>query len=292
MLYDVGLRISYAYAALTLPGRQLLRVLPADLPGVQQLHTYDLAIDPPPDERNDFSDFWGNSVIYLAFRAPTEELAYTLTARVARFEPALALDLSIPVSAMPQALAQHRGLDRDSPHHFVTRSPLVDPVAPTTDYALSCLAPGMAAAEAVVAIGGALNADMTFDPEATEVDTPFADAFTQRRGVCQDFTHIMIACLRGIGIPAGYVSGYLRTRPPAGQPRLEGTDAMHAWVRAWCGPDAGWVEYDPTNATMARADHLMIARGRDYGDVAPVKGILKTTGAQDSSQAVDVVPVD
>jgi transglutaminase-like putative cysteine protease len=101
----------------------------------------------------------------------------------------------------------------------------------------------------------------------------------------------MISCLRGIGIPAGYVSGYLRTDPPQGKPRLAGADAMHAWVRAWCGPDLGWIEYDPTNARFALADHIIIARGRDYSDVAPVKGVLRTAGAQQGKHAVDVIPV-
>jgi transglutaminase-like putative cysteine protease len=102
----------------------------------------------------------------------------------------------------------------------------------------------------------------------------------------------MIACLRGIGIPAGYVSGFLRTTPPPGQPRLEGADAMHAWVRAWCGMETGWVEVDPTNALMVANDHIVIARGRDYADVAPVKGVLRTAGSQTTEQAVDVVALD
>jgi transglutaminase-like putative cysteine protease len=101
----------------------------------------------------------------------------------------------------------------------------------------------------------------------------------------------MIACLRGVGVPAGYVSGFLRTNPPPGKPRLEGADAMHAWVRAWCGWESGWVEYDPTNALVVGADHVEIARGRDYGDVAPVVGVLRSAGSQTTEQAVDVLPV-
>jgi transglutaminase-like putative cysteine protease len=133
---------------------------------------------------------------------------------------------------------------------------------------------------------------MRFDAKATDADTSPAEAFEKRHGVCQDFSHIMIACLRGTGIPAGYVSGYLRTLPPAGQPRLQGADAMHAWVRAWCGTGMGWVEFDPTNAMMAGLDHVVVARGRDYSDVSPVKGVLRTPGGQTSRQAVDIVPVD
>ncbi len=134
----------------------------------------------------------------------------------------------------------------------------------------------------------ALHRDMKFDAKATTVDTPPAEAFARRIGVCQDFAQVMIAGLRGIGIPSGYVSGFLRTVPPPGKARLEGADAMHAWVRAWCG-DAGWVEFDPTNACLVGPDHVVVGYGRDYGDVAPVAGVLRISGKQKSKQAVDVI---
>ena len=117
-------------------------------------------------------------------------------------------------------------------------------------------------------------------------------AFTDGRGVCQDFSHIMIGALRSLSIPAGYVSGLIRTIPPKGRPRLEGADAMHAWVMAWCGAEAGWVELDPTNDVLAGQDHILVARGRDYADVAPVKGIMRIAGAQRGGHSVDVIPLD
>ena len=140
--------------------------------------------------------------------------------------------------------------------------------------------------------GRALNAEMTFDAEATDVDTSPREAFAQRRGVCQDFTHVMIAALRGIGIPAGYASGFLRTFAPPGKPRLEGADAMHAWVQAWVGQDMGWVEFDPTNNQPAGVDYITIGYGRDYSDVAPVRGALRSAGGHESKQAVDVIPLE
>jgi len=149
----------------------------------------------------------------------------------------------------------------------------------------------MTTLQAVEAIGLAINRDMTFEPGSTQVNTPPEEAFARRRGVCQDFSHIMIGCLRAIGIPAGYVSGFLRTKPPEGKPRLEGADAMHAWVRAWYGPRIGWIEYDPTNGVRSGDQHIVVAYGRDYGDVAPVRGVVRISGAQKSSQAVDVVPL-
>ena len=159
-------------------------------------------------------------------------------------------------------------------------------------YAREVLPPDIPALEAVETLGLALNRDLKFDPKATEVSTPVAEAFEARHGVCQDFSHIMIVALRAVGVPAGYVSGFLRTIPPEGKPRLQGADAMHAWVRAWCGPEIGWVEYDPTNAAFAGADHVLIARGRDYSDVSPVKGVLRTSGMQAADHAVDVVEVE
>jgi transglutaminase-like putative cysteine protease len=129
---------------------------------------------------------------------------------------------------------------------------------------------------------------MTFDEGATDVDTAPAEAFAAGRGVCQDYAHVLIGALRALGVPAGYVSGAIRTTPPPGRARLQGADAMHAWVMAWCGE---WVELDPTNDREAGLDHVVVARGRDYGDVAPIRGVLRTAGAQAARHAVDLVPV-
>ena len=161
-----------------------------------------------------------------------------------------------------------------------------------TEFTRKALPAGASARAAIEAVGQALHKTMTYDPEATDVATPPADAFAARRGVCQDYAQIMVAGLRAVGIPAGYVSGFLRTYPPPGQPRLEGVDAMHAWVMAWAGPVQGWVEYDPTNAQWAGEDYITVAMGRDYADAAPVKGAMRTAGGQDSTQAVDVIPLD
>jgi transglutaminase-like putative cysteine protease len=161
----------------------------------------------------------------------------------------------------------------------------------TTDFAQRHAMRGSTTLQTVLAVGRALHDAMTFDPEATEVDTPLVDAFAARKGVCQDYAHILIACLRGLGVPAGYVSGFLRTTPPPGQPRLAGTDAMHAWVQVWVGGGLGWVEYDPTNDCLAAGDHVTVARGRDYADVAPITGVLRVSGGQRGRQAVDVTPM-
>ena len=291
MLYDIGLTIAYDYDRPAVAGRHLLRLLPADIPGAQRRITALLAIRPEPAERRPLVDFFGNSALEVAFRAEHDEILFRVTARVERLPEAPALDISPTLAGLAAEVAGYRGLDPAAPHHFLGPSPRVAPSPETTAYARDQIPPGATALEAVRAIGAALHRDMRFDPDATTVDTPPAEAFARRHGVCQDFAQVMVACLRGVGIPAAYVSGFIRTFPPPGQPRLEGADAMHAWVRAWCGWEAGWIEYDPTNALLAGVDHILVARGRDYGDVAPVKGILRIAGDQTTEHAVDVVPV-
>ena len=133
---------------------------------------------------------------------------------------------------------------------------------------------------------------MRYDPDATEVDTPLAEAFAARHGVCQDFSHIMIAGLRSLGIPAGYVSGFLRTMPPPGKPRLEGADAMHAWVRAWCGAEAGWIEYDPTNADLCRpGPHRRRPRPRLFRRLARSRASCAPRAGRTPDLSVDVIPL-
>ena len=291
MIFDIGLVITYDYDRPAGMGRNLLRLMPADLPGVQRRLSGTLLIRPAPAERRDMVDFFGNAAVELAFREAHAEIRFEVAARVERLAVAPALDISPPLDRLPAEIAAHRGLDPEAPHHFLGASPRIPTSTDMAAYARGLVAPTSTVREAVETIGQALNADLAYDPEATTVETPPGEAFARRRGVCQDFAQIMIACLRGVGVPAGYVSGFLRTIPPPGKPRLEGADAMHAWVRAWCGWETGWIEYDPTNAIPATADHIVVARGRDYGDVSPVRGVLRTAGGQTTDQAVDVVPV-
>ncbi|MGD2131489.1 MAG: transglutaminase family protein [Maricaulaceae bacterium] len=292
MLYDVSLRIVHRYDRPAVSGRHVLRLVPASLVDEQQGIAASLDIDPLPQERGERFDFFGAKVVDIAFDAPHDEIEFTLRARVRRQSDAPGLDLSPPATELWRELQAQTVLHADSPHHFASesiRAPLAEAV---TDFAHAAVAPGMTTLQAVEAVGHAVHAAMTYDVEATTVETPMEQAFANRHGVCQDLSHVMISGLRGIGVPAGYVSGYLRTLPPPGQPKLQGADAMHAWVRAWCGVETGWVDYDPTNAVFVHDDHIVVARGRDYADVAPVKGVLKTAGAQSSEHAVDVITVD
>lgn len=291
MRYDIKLEIDYNYGSPSDHARTLVRLLPSDLPDRQIVTKRLLTVEPTPSERHESTDFFGNAMTALAFHEPIERIDLMLEAQVERLPQVSNLDLSPSLRGLAHEIFQYKSLKAQAPHHYLGASTRVSEDAAISAFAMDQTAAGMTAMEIVVAVGKALHAEMRFDPEATDVQTPPSVAFSNRHGVCQDFTHVMIGCLRALGIPAGYVSGFLRTLPPPGQERLEGADAMHAWVSAWCGVDAGWVEYDPTNACFAGLDHIAVAYGRDYADVAPVKGVLRTSGQHDSTQSVDVIPL-
>ncbi len=289
MLYDISLRLVQSYAQPT-AGRHHLRLLPAEMPGRQRLVAGHVGVTPEPGERTERTDFFGNRVTGIGLGMAHDTLELYLQARVERMAPAPS-GPAVALTDLPAALETCRDLGRSAPHHFRWPSRRVPRDADMTAYAHAAVDPASDVCAAVAAVGRALHRDMTFDGTATAVDTPARAAFDGRRGVCQDFAHIMVACLRGLGIPAAYVSGFLRTTPPPGRPRLAGADAMHAWVAAWAGADAGWIEYDPTNALVPGEGHIEVARGRDFDDAAPVRGVLRTSGRQRLRQSVDVVPV-
>ena len=291
MLYDIKLVIDYAFQAPAAGARQILHAMPMTIPGRQRLIAGSVDIDPEPSTRRDRDDFFGNRLTELAFSEPHSTIEIALKARVEVTGNGAPASISGDLAALLEALEAETDLGPRSPLHFLSASPYARPDHAIAQWAQGQSKPGRACSDTVADLGLALHREMRFDAEATTVDTPAAEAFAARHGVCQDFTHIMIIALRSLGIPAGYVSGYLRTLPPPGRERLEGADAMHAWVSAWCGPVVGWVEYDPTNAVFAGTDHIVVAYGRDYADVAPVRGAMRTAGGQTSNQSVDVAPV-
>lgn len=291
MQYDIRLTLHYDYDAAVAGGRHLVRVVPRSIDGIQRLVAASLDLSPRPAERSDFQDFFGNAVTSLTFAEPQNTLDIRMTARVRVERPQPGLDVAPNRVRLPAELAATLALDPASPHHFLPSSEHASVNAAITAYAAECDAPGSSVSALAERLCSRINGDFAYDGEATTVATRAADAFRLKRGVCQDFTHVMIAGLRGLGIPAGYVSGYLRTIPPPGRERLEGADAMHAWARVWCGREAGWQEFDPTNAMRAGNDHITAGYGRDYSDVAPIVGILRTSGRSMARQSVDVVPV-
>jgi transglutaminase-like putative cysteine protease len=267
--------------------------MPISIPGVQRVIAASLSLRSPRPSRRPPSP---TSSATSSPRSPTrgyhDHLDVKLTARV-RSRTLQPPRRPVADARRPaEEIAALWSLAADSPHHFLAASPRVplDPRSPPMPGERRRAPRSVQAAAMELCL--AIHRDFKYDKDATKVDTGPSEAFALKRGVCQDFAHVMIAGLRGIGIPAGYVSGFLRTIPPKGKPRLEGADAMHAWVRVWCGPHAGWVEFDPTNAMLAGPDHITIGHGRDYSDVSPIVGVLRTSGGHHAKQSVDVIRVE
>lgn len=291
MLYDLSMHMGYLYDVPASGARHVIRVLPLTLPGRQRLIAGSMTITPAPDEKASFIDFFGQQATSLLLRAPHERFDIRMQARVLVDTPSLSADLSPELADLRGELNEFWSVEPSSPHHLTGPSPRAPDDPDIAAYAKQVTKPGRTVREIALALCSRIHKDFTYDPEATTVDTMPREAFRLKRGVCQDFAHVMIVALRSLGIPAGYVSGFLRTIPPPGKERLEGADAMHAWVRVWCGEALGYVELDPTNDIPAGTDHIVTAYGRDYSDIAPVIGVLKGYGNQKTIQAVDVIPV-
>jgi transglutaminase-like putative cysteine protease len=194
------------------------------------------------------------------------------------------------IAAVAQAALLNRDMGPSAPAHYLYASPRAPLLEAIGEWAADTLPPGAPIVAAALELALRIKAEFAYEPGATDAGTPVADAFAARHGVCQDFAHVMVVALRLAGLPAAYVSGYLRTDPPPGRPRLIGADAMHAWVMLWCGPTRGWIGFDPTNGVVAGEGHVFIAMGRDYADVAPMDGLFVGGGGQTVEVMVDVVP--
>lgn len=291
MIYDIRQTTTYTYASTVAYARHVLRLTPINRTG-QRIHAAALDIEPRPVERREGSDFFGNHLTWIGLAEPHERLTIKVAARVMvepRTEPSpLATP---PWDGLRDAVFMTSDLGPTSPAHFLFASRLVPLDPQIRDYARLSFPPARPVLDGAIDLMRRIKADFVYQVGATTVETTPAMAFALRRGVCQDFAHIMISALRGIGLPAAYVSGYLRTVPKPGTPRLEGADAMHAWVLVWCGPEVGWRGLDPTNAILAGDDHIVLAIGCDYADVAPIDGIVVVSGSQQLAVSVSVMPV-
>jgi transglutaminase-like putative cysteine protease len=290
MIYDIRHVTAYAYQSPVSYSLCALRLRPTSRAG-QKVLSVEVDLDPPAARRTPRMCFFGNS--FEIVRLDDEHRALKVSARariaVARPEP--------PAVTPPweevreQAFGVH-DIGPQSPAHFIYASRSITLDAPVVAYARESFPPEREILAGARDLMRRIWDDFDYDPKATLVSTPLGEAFAKKKGVCQDFAHIMIAGLRGLGLPARYVSGYLRTVPPPGKERLEGADATHAWVSVWCGPFDGWVGLDPTNNLAVGDDHIILAEGRDYADVAPMAGVILSSGGQDVSVAVDVIPVE
>jgi transglutaminase-like putative cysteine protease len=290
MIYKIRHLTAYSYDLPVASAKLALRVTPLEQAG-QHCVEHNLNISPVPTSVVSAHDFYGNVVNVVTIDVVHTELTIEATSIV---EVAHKAGSSIPGPAWEnvadEALSR-RDLSGAAPAHFLFASARVEFSADVTRYARDSFRRGRGIMDASRDLISRIKSDFAFESEATEISTPLAQAFAERHGVCQDFAHIMIAGMRGLGLPAAYVSGYIRTIPPPGKKRLEGADATHAWVSVWCGSASGWVGFDPTNAVEVGNDHISLAVGRDFSDVSPVYGVFVGSGANKLEVEVDVIPV-
>jgi transglutaminase-like putative cysteine protease len=292
MIYDLTHLTRYRYGAPVVVNDCVLRLRPRDEPG-QRVIDFRIEAQPAARDWGVREDAFGNSVARLRIETRHTEMSIKSVSRVevSRAAPPIAA-LTPPWEAIAAEAAGSESLAPDSPAFALYPSRLVSLFPAAAAYARESFPAGRPIYEAAAELNKRIHDDFAYDSKATEVTTAPADAFAARRGVCQDFAHVMIAGLRGLSLPALYVSGYIRTIPPEGKPRLAGADASHAWVAVWCGPSFGWLGLDPTNAIPEGDDHIVLARGRDYADVPPVDGVILSYGGHDLDVEVDVIPVE
>ena len=292
MIYDVRQTTIYHYASPVAVAHHVLRLTPIDR-AHQRVHAAALEVFPHPVERHERRDFFGNHVTSVVLNEPHDSLNVKVAARIAvEHGPAADPAATPPWEAVRSAACASSDLSPHSPSHYLFPSRQVSLDPEIRDYAAKSFTPGLPALEGAADLMNRIKAEFVYAIGATTATTTPPMSFALRRGVCQDFSHVMISGLRSLGLPAAYVSGYLRTVQQPGEVRLEGADAMHAWVMAWCGESAGWVGLDPTNGMPAGNDHVVLAVGRDYADVAPVDGVIVASGSQRIEVSVQVVPVD
>jgi transglutaminase-like putative cysteine protease len=257
----------------------------------QQVADAELEVEPRPAQRSTSSDAFGNLRTYFALFTPHDVLRVRAESRVVvtpRLDP-LAPEQSARWETVRDTLRYRVRALFWPATDFLYPSPFVPLLDGLRDYAASSFPAGRTLAAGALDLMHRIHADFEYQAASTSINTPLAEVFARRRGVCQDFAHVMLGCLRALGLPAAYVSGYLLTRPPPGQPLLLGADASHAWVSVWC-PQLGWIDLDPTNELVVGQSHVTLAVGRDFGDVTPLRGVIRGGAEHTMRVSVSVVP--
>lgn len=291
MIYDIRHVTTYAYESPVSFARCTLRLEPRSGDG-QELLSHAIDIRPRPAVRSVRRDFFGTRTESIIIEVAHRHLRIDSRSRVAMSRRAPERNAASPAwEEVRDGALEANSLGPASPIGYVFASPLVPVLAPVTAYAATSFPQGGGVLRGAADLMHRIRTEFKYDPKATVISTPLNEVFHNRHGVCQDFAHVMIAGLRGLGLPAAYVSGYLRTIPPPGQPRLEGADATHAWVSLWCGAELGWIGFDPTNDLLVENDHIILTVGRDFSDVSPVDGVIVGSPRQKLGVAVDVVQV-
>jgi transglutaminase-like putative cysteine protease len=287
MTCNIVHRTVYGYGAPVTVSQHAARLEPRSLRN-QFLEEYSLRIEPEPSVRKTRTDYFGNRICFFSIQEVHLRLEIVADCRVTVVpvtQPALSLSprweevaeiFSDPVS--PEVV---------EPYEFMFDSPLLRASPALADYARQSFSAESPLLVSVLDFNRRVHRDFKYDKIATTVATPLEEVIKNRRGVCQDFAHFAIACLRSLGLAARYVSGYLRTQPPAGKPALVGAEASHAWFSVYC-PGMGWIDFDPTNNVMPETAHITLAYGRDFNDVSPVSGIITGGGKHDVKAGVTV----
>jgi transglutaminase-like putative cysteine protease len=291
-IYRVEHRTHYLYETRVSTSQHIACLEPRELP-VQHVRQFTLAADPQPARMIRRIDYFGNILHQFQLLGPHDELSVITESlvevgpRVTRLQPDATIAwehardrVARPPSAVACEVVQYAG-----------RSAKVAVTPDIAAFARDSFPPGRPVLEGAIHLMRRIHGEFTFDPTATTPATPVSKVLTERRGVCQDFAHFQIACLRALGLAARYVSGYLLTDPPPGQPRLIGADASHAWLAIYI-PDTGWVDLDPTNDLIPDQRHITIGWGRDYGDVTPLRGVLLGGASHQLLVGVSVVPME
>ena len=289
MLLSVTHETRYLYNPPVEQAQHIAHLRPRD-GGSQHLLQHALTIDPGTASRHESTDVFGNHRTFFSLQSPHSQLTVRAHSVVRTGPAAGAPVLDTPWEDVREMFRFHARLHYDAATEFVFDSPYVTRDPAFAAYAAPSFLPGRGLLAAALDLNARMFSEFRYDSTATDVGTPALLALQARQGVCQDFAHIMLACLRSMGLPARYVSGYLLTNPPPGQPRLVGADASHAWVSVYL-PAAGWIDLDPTNGRMAGEDYVCLGLGRDYFDVSPVRGVIHGGANHQLSVAVTVEPV-
>ena len=285
MLYDVRHRTTFEYEDIVSIAHHMLHLKPRNRTGQRRL-SYQLQLHPEPAVSTERQDYFGNFAQYLTLQTPHKEFVAESRSRVEVAMPAPA-NLS---STRPWETLVHGALrDTLTYQEYCYPSPLVDTGTSLRDYAATSFQPGRPILEAAMELTSRIFSEFEYRGGVSDISTPVTQVLKMRQGVCQDFAHLQIACLRSLGLAARYVSGYLLTHPPEGEQKMVGADASHAWLSVWSGSE--WVDFDPTNNLIPTTEHVTIGWGRDYGDVSPTTGFIIGGGGHTVVVSVDVNPV-
>ncbi|WP_194767473.1 transglutaminase N-terminal domain-containing protein [Tamlana sp. I1] len=294
VVFDLWHKTKYKYEQGASFCHNLVTLKPKNFPG-QELLDYRLEISPTPSEVSERVDFFGNTIATFSIQENHEELTVIARSKIARDYKSQISNENIEARnkiTIEEALVLLKGIEPDiiNARQYVLFSPLITKMSPKIKkYAEVSFKPGRSLYEAAHELMQRIFIDFDFVSGFTNIATPLDEVMNAKKGVCQDFAQVAIACVRSMGLPARYVSGYIETVPPEGKEKLIGTDASHAWFSVFI-PQFGWVDFDPTNNQVPKDQHIVVAHGRDYYDVPPLKGVIYSTGKNDMEVSVDLRP--